>query len=237
MKSAKSNGRAFGILLLLQLAAALTLPFILMKPLTTSSLGFLTAAAENSVQVRTGVVIAFIGAALTVSLGITAWPVFRRFSNVTALAFLAACLISCVLDIMHNAAVMSMLSVSQQYLNGGGAETRIYQVAGGAVASVRRWVHFSQLLAIGSWIFIFYSSLLRFALIPRPLAILGLIGIILQFTGVTLMMLLGYNAISELAMPLLPIQIITAGWLIVKGFNERNSQIEDAENQFELAEA
>jgi hypothetical protein len=232
MKSAKSVGRTIGVILLLQLAAGLTVPFILMRPLTTGSPGFLTAAAENSFQIRAAVFISFIGAALTVSLAITALPVFRRYSNAMALWFLAVCVVSFTLDAVQNSAVMSMLSLSQQYVNGGAAEPAMYQALGAVVASARRSAHVTQLLAIGGWIFVFYLSLLRFALIPRLLAAVGLIGILLQFTGVTLMMFLSYSPVGEMAMPLLPIQIAVAVWLMVKGFNERLTRT-TAEPSFE----
>lgn len=230
MKSAKSTGQILGILLLLQLAAALMVPFILLLPLTTGSPGFLTTAAENSFQIRSAVLLFFVGGALTISLGITALPVFRRYSNATALWFLVVCAISCTLDIVHNATVLSMLSLSQEYVNGGAADSGLYQTLGAAVASTRRWAHFTQLVAIGGWIFVFYSSLLRFALIPRALAALGLIGIALQFTGVTLMMFLGYRTIGEMAMPLLPIHVATAVWLIVKGFDKRHRPLHAEEH-------
>lgn len=222
MKSAKNLGRTAGILLLLQLAAGLMIPFILMRPLIAGSPGFLTAAAESSLQIRAAVLLAFVGSALTVSLGILLFPVFRRHGSSAGLWLIAVCVVSCVLDAVHNATVMSMLSLSQEYVKQGAAEAGSYQAVGVAVAAARRWAHASQLVAVGGWLFVFYGSLLRFALIPRPLAALGLIGVILQFTGVTLMMLLGYRAIGEMAMPLLPIQITVAGWLIAKGFREEN---------------
>ncbi len=83
-----------------------------------------------------------------------------------------------------------------------------------------------QLLAIGAWMFVFYISLFRFKLIPRVLAVIGVIGVTLQFIGVTLMMLLGYRSIGEMAMPLLPIQITVAVWLIVKGFNDPTQSLQ-----------
>ena len=122
---------------------------------------------------------------------------------------------------------MSMLSLIQQYVNAGGADSGLYQIVGAAVASARRWAHYTQLIAIGAWIFVFYSSLLRFRLIPRPLAALGLIGIALQFTGVTLSGFLGYNMIGEMAMPMLPIQIAAGLWLIFKGFSEQIPETTD----------
>ncbi len=220
MKSAKSTGRTLGVLLLLQLAAALMVPFILLRPLTVGSPGFLTAAAENSFQIRSAVLLFFVGSALTVSLGVTALPVLRRYGSGWAHWFLVICAISFTLDAVHNATVMAMLSLSEQYVGEGAADPGVYWVVGAAVASARRWAHYSQLVAIGGWIFVFYASLFRFALIPRALAALGLVGIVLQFIGVTLLMYLGYSTVGWMAMPLLPIQITTAVWLMVKGFRE-----------------
>jgi hypothetical protein len=112
-----------------------------------------------------------------------------------------------------------MLSISNEFVNSETANSELYQVVGAAVASARRSAHMTQLLAIGAWMFVFYISLFRFKLIPRVLAITGIIGVALQFTGVTLMMLLGYRLIGQMAMPLLPIQITVAVWLIIKGFS------------------
>lgn len=127
--------------------------------------------------------------------------------------------VSCTLDIMHAGTIMSMLSISNEVFHSGAANAELYQVIGAAVASTRRSAHMTQLLAIGAWMFIFYISLFRFNLIPRVLAVIGIIGVVLQFTGVTLMMILGYRLIGQMAMPLLPIQITVAVWLFIKGFN------------------
>lgn len=217
-RSAKSAGRVIGVLLLLQLAAGLTLPFILLRPSIVGYPGFLAAAAENSFQVRSAVFIAFVGGALTVSLALAALPVFRRYSSATALGFLAVCAISCTLDVVHIASVMSMLSLSQRYLEASASDAGLYHVLGALVASTRRWAHYTQLAAIGAWIFVFYSSLWRFRLVPRALASLGLIGILLQFTGVTLPAFLGSGQEARMAMPLGPIHVAVAVWLMAKGF-------------------
>jgi Domain of unknown function (DUF4386) len=229
-QSARRVGRVVGVLLLLQLAAGLTLPFILLGPSIMGSTSFLAAAAEHPLQVRSAVLIAFVGGALTVSLALAALPVFRRHSGATAFGFLAVCAISCTLDVVHNASVMSMLSLSQRYLQAGASDPGPYQALAAVVATTRRWAHYTQLAAIGAWIFVFYSSLWRFRLVPRVLASLGLIGILLQFTGVTLMAFLGYSLEVRMAMPLAPIHVAVAGWLMVKGFAGTQSAtgLEDA---------
>jgi len=218
--SAFSVGRTVGILLLFQLAAALTLPFILAAPITVGSPAFLTAAREHSTQIRSGVLLSFIGSGLTIYLGIAAFEVFRLYKRSLALLFVTVCAVSCVLDVVHAGTVMSMLSLSSQFVSSGAADMESYQVVAASMASARRSAHSTQLLAIAAWMFVFYYSLFRVKLIPRVLSVIGIIGVGLQFTGVTLMMLLGYPVIGEMAMPLLPIQIVVSIWLIVKGFND-----------------
>ena len=216
--SAKRIGRVIGILLLVQLAAGLMLPLILLRADIIGYPGFLAAAAGSSLVVRSAVFIAFVGAALTVSIAITALPVFRQYSSATALGFLAICAISCSLDVVHNASVMSMLSLSQRYLETSASDAGLYQALGAVVASTRKWAHYTQLVAIAAWLFAFYSSLWRFRLVPRALASLGLIGVLLQFTGVTLLTFLGYSQEGRMAMPLGPIHVAVAIWLMAKGF-------------------
>jgi len=122
---------------------------------------------------------------------------------------------------MQNAAVMSMLSVSQEYAKAGTAEAALITGVGTLVAATRRWVHYTQLLGFGAWTFLFYLSLLRFDLVPSALAILGLIGILLQSTGVTSPALLGYSIVPQLAMPLAPVPIANGLWLIVRDSKSR----------------
>lgn len=214
-----SIGRTVGILLLLQLVAALTLPFILSKPITFGSPAFLAAVTAHAFQIRFAVLLSFIGAGLTVYLGVTAFQVFKLYNFSVALLFVVVCGISCTLDVTQAGTIMSMLSISNEFVTSGSANPEIYRIIGGAVASARRSAHIMQLVAIAAWMYVFYISLLRFKLIPQLLSLIGVVGVTLQFVGVTLMMLLGHRAIGQMAMPLLPIQITVGVWLIVKGFS------------------
>ncbi|MGB7200819.1 MAG: DUF4386 domain-containing protein [Pyrinomonadaceae bacterium] len=218
MRSEMNLGRTVGILLLLQMASALVFPFVLMRALNGGYPDFLEAAAASGGQIRAGMGLAFVGAALTLFLGVKMFSVLKRHSNGAALWFLGVCAIGCGIDAVHSGSVLSMLSVSERFANSGGADAAIYQAWGAAAASMRRSLHVVQLVAIGAWMMTFYVSLLRFRLVPRPLSTLGIIGVASQFTGVTAMMFLGYPQLGFLAMPLAPIHAITAIWLIVKGF-------------------
>ncbi|MBI5266516.1 MAG: DUF4386 domain-containing protein [candidate division Zixibacteria bacterium] len=206
----------------LQMAFGLIVPFVLLQgPLSTAAPGFLVNAAASSLQIRLAVLIAFVGAALTVAIAITAYPVIRRYSQTLALWFLALCTASLVMDAIHNATVLAMLSLSERYTEPGAVDAGLFPAIGAAVRTIRYWAHYTQLIFIGGWIIMFYGILWRYTLIPRALAILGVTGIILQFTGVTLPAYLNYPSVNWMAMPLAPIHLTVAIWLMVKGFNER----------------
>ena len=220
MKSGKSVGRIVGILLLLHLALGLTVPFILLHPLVTEP-GFLASAAGIPNQVRAAVLLLFVGSALAVRIASAAWSVFRHYSSAMALWLLALAVGSFALQAVDNAHLLSMLSLSQEYATAGPDKAELFQALAVVVGSLRKWSHYSFLLVIGSWIFLLCGLLYRFRLVPRPLAIFGLLGAVGQIAGVTLRGLWGYPPETRLAMPLAPAYVALGVWLIIKGFDER----------------
>jgi hypothetical protein len=101
--------------------------------------GLLATAAANSVQVRAAVLLFFVGAAGTVGLTIAAFPVFRRCSSVMALWLLALAVAAFSLQAVENAALLSTLSLSQEYSKAGAAQADLFQALDVVVSSARRW--------------------------------------------------------------------------------------------------
>lgn len=221
MTSGKSAGRTVGVLLLLHLAAGLTVPFILLRPLVTPP-GFLASAAGIPNQVRAAVLLLFVGSALTIGITSAAWPVFRRYSSAMALWLLALAVASFALQAVDNAHILSMLSLSQQYAEAGAAKAESFQALALVVGAARKWSHYSFLLVLGGWIFLLFTLLYRFRFVPRALAAFGAVASALQIAGVSLAGLLGYPPETRLAMPLAPAYVLLAVWLMVKGFDERH---------------
>jgi hypothetical protein len=219
MRSAKSVGRLIGMLLFVQLAG-LIVPFVLLHPLTTGPRDFLANAAGASLQIRVAVFLLFANCALTIGITIAAWPVFRLYSEAMALWLVAASGIMFSLQAVDNAHMLSMLSLSQQYAQAGGPD-ELFQTLAVVVGSTRRWVHFTELLVIDCWIFLLYISLWRSALVPRALAVFGLLTVMLHFTGIPLRGFLGYSLVTLMGVPMGLSHLALAVWLITKGFKER----------------
>ncbi len=82
-------------------------------------------------------------------------------------------------------------------------------------------MHFTELLLIDSWIFLLYSVLYRFALVPRALAVFGLLTVMLHFTGIPLRGFLGYSLVTMMGVPMGLSHLALALWMMVRGFVER----------------
>src|SRR3954469_16144557 len=221
--SAKDVGKTVEVLLLLHLTAGLMVPFMMLHTLVSPP-GFLASAAAIPNQVRAAVFLLFFGSALAIGIAAAAWSVFRQYSAAMALCLLALAIASFTLQAVDNAHLLSMLALSQQYLEAGPAKTELFQSLALVVGAARKWSHYSFLLMIGSWIFLLYSLLYRFRLVPRWLAAVGLLGAVGQIAGVTLRGPWGLPPETRLAIPLAPAYVALAVWLIVRGFDERNRQ-------------
>jgi hypothetical protein len=162
----------------------------------------------------------FANCALTIGISIAAFPVFRQYSHSMALLLVAVSVIMFSLQAVDNAHLLSMLSLSQRYAEAGGQD-ELFQALAAVLGSTRRWAHYTELLVIDSWIFVLYSLLYRFAIVPRALAAFGLITVMLHFTGIPLPLFLGYRSVTLMGATMGLSHIALALWLMAKGFEER----------------
>ncbi len=123
------------------------------------------------------------------------------------------------------------MSLSQEYAKADASKMELFQGLAVLANSARKWTHYCSLLVMVGWIWLFCAALYRFRLVPRLLAGLGIVASTLQIWGVTLRGFLGYPPETRLAMPLAPVYVALAVWLMVKGFEERHRPVEqpDAE--------
>lgn len=221
MRSAKDTGRIIGVLLILHLVTGLTVPYIILRPLNTP-LTFAANAPGNSFLVRLSVMLLFVGGAIPIAIAAVAFSLVRRKSYALALWLLALAIANFSLQGVENAAWMSMLSLSQGYTNISPGDAATYSLLGAAVRSGWKWVHYTHLLIMVSWMFMLFVALWRCALVPGVLAVLGLITALLQITGITLPQFLAYPSPvpTAMGMPLGVIYLILSVWLSVKGFPE-----------------
>src|SRR5574341_2005554 len=199
MRSPKSTGRITGLLLLVQLVTGLTAPYIILQSLQTP-IGFAANEPSSSFRVRFAVMLLFAGGALTIAITTVVWPVVREYSYALAFWVMALAVANFSLQCVEIAGYMSMFSFSQDYLRASATDLGIYQVVGASVRTAWKWVHYTHLLVLVSWMFILFLTFWRSGLVPRVLAGLGLLGALLQMTGITLPQFLAYRSPAPMAM-------------------------------------
>ena len=219
MTTAKRAARTIAVLLLLQMAAGPIVNFVLLQPVLAAP-GFLDNAATHSLQIAVAVVIGLATVAATVGIAIAALPVFRPHSQAMAYWLLALAIVGLAVAAVENVGVLSMLSLSQASARADGANADLFKTLGVVVTAPRNWAHYLGLIIGGSVAFVLYSTLFRFALVPRVLAGFGIVAALLEIIAVA-MPIFGQRIIFPMIAPLGLAHLSLAIWLIAKGFAQR----------------
>ena len=221
MRDPKTAGRIVGALLLLQAAAGAYVNFGLLRPALTAPPGFLENAAAHATQVSMGALLLLATGVVSLGIAITAYPVFRRHSRALALWYLAFAVVGFSGVVVEGIAIRSMLALSREFAAAGGADAGLFQTLKAVVGSARNSAHYTNLLVGGGSLVVLYSTLFRFALIPRVLSAFGLLTVTLMIAG-ALIPLFGYPTVMQMFMPMGLSHLATALWLAARGFAERD---------------
>ncbi|MGP8165265.1 MAG: DUF4386 domain-containing protein [Steroidobacteraceae bacterium] len=215
MNTAKRVGRIIGVFMLMQMIGSAVVNFVLESPVFAAP-GFLVNAAGHPLRISLSVLLGLATGMLSVGIAITALQVFRQYSHAMAVWFVALAVVSFSLTAVENINLMSMLSLSEAYTKANVADHDLFQALRGVVASARNWAHYIGLIMAGCTLFVYYSILLRFALVPRALAALGLGAVLLQIVAVS-MPLFGQSIVFLMLLPLGLSQTALALWLVARG--------------------
>ena len=220
MRSPNTTGRILGILFLLHVILGLTTPYIILRPLGAA---FDASTVVNGFQVRLGVMLLFIGGALTIAISLNTWSIFREYSFSLAAWLLALAIVNFALQCMENAAWMSLFTFSQEYARANPGDVALYHVTGIGLRMIWKWIHYTHLLIMVSWMFLLGIVLWRSAMMPRALAVLLPLGSLLQIFGITLPQFIPYPTppMMLMGLPLGIIYLVLAVWLIAKGFRDQ----------------
>ncbi|HVF29587.1 MAG TPA: DUF4386 domain-containing protein [Pyrinomonadaceae bacterium] len=219
MDSAKKAGRTIGILLLIQGVLGATVNFGLLAPGITGASSYLANAAANANRYSLAALLMLFVGVISIAISTTAWAVFKRHSERLALAYFGLGVAALALGAVESASVMSMLTLSKQYVDSTEVDARLFEVVGAVVRYGRYWAHYTHLLLGCFTVFIFYSILFRFALVPRVLVGIGMLAVLLQMTGL-IMPFFGSPVNFYLLAPMGLCHLALTGWLIVKGFRD-----------------
>ena len=209
------RGRLLGAVVLLQFVVGVTINAVLTAPLYAEG-GYLSNAAPIGLQLGVSVLLALGAMGLALALALLAWPVLEAKSPSLARAFLAFTVVGMALSGMEQVGILAMRDFSEQYLASSEEQQALMQSLAVAGSALRNGVHYIALITSGVTLGLWYFALLRYALLPWPLATLGLVAVSLQLFAIAQPLLGGVVPFVLLA-PLALAQVLMGGWLLLRG--------------------
>jgi hypothetical protein len=227
------NARLVGVFYI-----AATVAGIIGISLTQSTLDasdYLAKVSANENQMRTGALFELIMAVAVVGIAVTVYPVLRRQNASVAIGYVGARLVEGVLLIVGTLSLLTLLTLSQEFVEAGAPDASYFHTSGELLLGVRDWgghvVLDVAVFPLGA--LLFYSLLYRTKLVPRWLSGVGIVGAVLYWAASLFVL---FDAIEPLSTPHIALQaplglqeMVLALWLIVKGFNVSAIAAESAE--------
>ena len=180
---------------------------------------FIVSASGGDNGVLIGAFLEVLLAVAVVGTAVTLYPVVKAYGGGVALGYVAGRLIEAVIILVG---VMSLLTIVT-LRHSGAVDSGATVIVGRSLVALHGWTFlFGPKLALGVNTVLLASLMFRSRLVPRPIAVLGLVGGSLVFISGTAVLFGAYADMSTLgfaaAMPVLAWELSVALWMITKGF-------------------
>jgi hypothetical protein len=220
MKTYRKSAIAAGALFLagylgIFLGSAIYAPFV-------DAPNYLSVIFPNKNQLILGMFVELINDVSVIGLPVVLFPVLKKHSERLALGYFGFRMIEAVVLIVSKTGLLSLITLSQEYLAAGSPVGSYFQSAGAAVLAERFWASQIQVVFFCLSALIFYYVIYRSKLLPRFLSLWGFFAVAALIAANLLPvpdLNQGFTFTQLLFLPIFLSEILVALWLIVKGFN------------------
>ncbi len=151
-------------------------------------------------------------------------PILRRRDEGLALGYACFRLLEATIIVFGVISLLSVVTLSREYANATKTDAASYLTAGRLLVAQHHWTFlFGPDLALAPSTLIMSYFLLRSGLVPRSIAVMGLVGGPMVGVSAVLVMFNAYDQVSTwgalTAVPVFAYEMTFAVWLIAKGFD------------------
>ena len=222
MNSYRNNAIIVGVLFIVATVTNM-LGNLSIKPLLDAT-DYLVQISANENLMIIALLLVSISAFASASIAIWLYPILKKHHEALALGSVGFRLMEGMLYIVGVVALLSLLTLSKEYVTAAALNTSLYQISGNLLQTVKTWAGQLGVLAFIVGGMMYYSVFYQSKLVPQWLSGWGFLGLVLTLTSALL-------AIFGLLIPLSPVfivfnllilvqEMVLAVWLIVKGFNQ-----------------
>jgi hypothetical protein len=150
--------------------------------------------------------------------GVLMFPVLKQHSERSAVGYLAARIMDATFIAVMALLILVQIPIAIEYANAAAADTSYLQALSAVFNHAQLYAYEFGMITVGVAGLILCYAFYRFQLIPRLLAVWGLIGYAILLAG-SVLQVLGFNLNSIQAILGGLWELFIGVWLIVKGFN------------------
>lgn len=222
----KNNIKLAGLLIILGMIAG-----ILSIASSVDSPNYLTEATANAAKVSIAALFQFILCLTYIGFAIVLYPIVKKYNQVLALGFLSFRIISGVVLIIGTAILLSILVISQEFVKSSSENLWAFEAFGNVLKTIRDYInHMFMVFTIGIANLMLYILFLKTKLIPKWLAVWGILGVVLSMLASVLLL---FNIVDVITVEYLVLnaptglfEFVLGIWFIFKGFNTKCSNKE-----------
>jgi Domain of unknown function (DUF4386) len=178
----------------------------------------LSTIAANSMLLAMGALLWLSTVAGDVAHGVLMFPVLRPHSERGAVGYLATRIIDATFIAVMALLILIQIPVGIEYLNAGSSDTSYLQALSAVLTAANLYAYEFAMITVGVAGLILCSMFYRTQLVPRFLALWGLIGYAILLLG-SVLQVIGFNLNSIQAIPGGLWELFIGVWLIAKGFS------------------
>ncbi len=158
-----------------------------------------------------------------VGTAVTLYPVLKRQNGGAALAFVAARVLEAAIILVGILSLLSVVTLRRQFAGTADVDSATLSAIGSSFVALHDWTFlFGPGFALGAASLLLASLMYSSRLVPRAIAVLGLIGGALISVSTVAVMFGVYEPMSTpglvVALPVFAWELSLAVWLIAKGF-------------------
>jgi hypothetical protein len=226
-----------GALLIVATVASILGSLVILSPILNAP-DYLVEVAANENQMSLGILLELTNSIAVVLIAVLLFPIIKKYSGALAIGYVSFRTIESVILIVGSISLLSLLTLSQEYVQAALPDTPYFQALASVLVSVHDWTDLLGAMIVFSLTALILNYFLyQSNLVPRFISVWGLVGAVLMLAaGLFGLFGLGYlSPISILlGLPLALNEMVLAVWLIVKGFNSSAIASESAKPNMDL---
>lgn len=192
----------------------------------THDANFILKASADGNRVLLGAFLELLLAIANIGTAVTLFPIVRKQSEGLALGYVCGRVVESTFILVGMICMVTLVRMQQDVAGAAGASAVSLVVAGKTLLAIHDWTFlFGPDMVLGINSLTLAYLMYRSKLVPRVIAILGLVGGPLVFLAATLVLFGVFKQYSSIptiaALPVFLWEVSLASWMIVKGFSPK----------------